>query len=202
MPDRHWLLHEGFIPFDLYGPLGGMCQDHWEFGITHLILKNFSKPFQDILEVGTFGGWTMMAWLLLSNPGAKAVCVDMLKNTSAPLPPNVIFLERDSHDPETLREVNKLLPTGVDFLFIDGDHSLRGCAMDWNMYAPLVRPGGIVGFHDILIGDVRATWREVMRRYPSVQVQDYAPDGSRMGLGLIFRLPHVGPFTRVEVEDV
>jgi hypothetical protein len=34
-------------------------------------------------------------------------------------------------------------------LFIDGDHTYDGVRQDYEMYAPLVRPGGLVGFHDI-----------------------------------------------------
>jgi hypothetical protein len=37
----------------------------------------------------------------------------------------------------------------LDFLFIDGDHSLKGVEQDWLDYGPLVRAGGIVAFHDI-----------------------------------------------------
>jgi predicted O-methyltransferase YrrM len=37
-----------------------------------------------------------------------------------------------------------------DFVLVDGDHSAEGVRADWERYAPLVRPGGIVAFHDIL----------------------------------------------------
>jgi len=37
-----------------------------------------------------------------------------------------------------------------DALFIDGDHSEEGVAADFEMYGPLVRKGGIIGFHDIV----------------------------------------------------
>lgn len=57
----------------------------------------------------------------------------------------------DSHDEDTLREVERRLNgKEVDVLFIDGDHSAHGCRMDFDMYSPLVREGGIVAFHDIL----------------------------------------------------
>ena len=35
------------------------------------------------------------------------------------------------------------------FLFIDGDHTSEGVKRDWEMYSQLVRPGGLVAFHDI-----------------------------------------------------
>jgi predicted O-methyltransferase YrrM len=37
---------------------------------------------------------------------------------------------------------------GVDFLFIDGDHSYDGLREDWEGWSPRVVPGGIVALHD------------------------------------------------------
>lgn len=36
----------------------------------------------------------------------------------------------------------------IDFLFIDGDHSIEGVTSDWESFSPFVRSGGIVAFHD------------------------------------------------------
>jgi hypothetical protein len=36
----------------------------------------------------------------------------------------------------------------IDFLFIDGNHDLEHVVEDWNLWAPLVRHGGVVAFHD------------------------------------------------------
>jgi predicted O-methyltransferase YrrM len=36
----------------------------------------------------------------------------------------------------------------VDLVFVDGDHSEAGAALDWEAWAPHVRPGGAVVFHD------------------------------------------------------
>lgn len=56
----------------------------------------------------------------------------------------------DSHDSETLMMVkNALNDRPVDLLFIDGDHSELGVRSDCAMYGPLVRPGGVMAFHDI-----------------------------------------------------
>ncbi len=53
----------------------------------------------------------------------------------------------------------------VDLLFIDGDHSYEGVAADYRLYHPLVRPGGLIVFHDIVpaatTGDPRAGHRWV-----------------------------------------
>ena len=39
----------------------------------------------------------------------------------------------------------------VDFLFIDGDHTYEGSKLDYTLYSKLVRPGGIIAFHDVAI---------------------------------------------------
>jgi predicted O-methyltransferase YrrM len=36
----------------------------------------------------------------------------------------------------------------VDFLFIDGDHSIAGCSFDFQEFSPAVRIGGLLAFHD------------------------------------------------------
>jgi len=47
-------------------------------------------------------------------------------------------------------------------LFPDGDHSYEGVKRDFEMYSPLVRPGGIIAFHDTVFMDgVRRFWAEL-----------------------------------------
>jgi len=61
----------------------------------------------------------------------------------------VELLYRDSQKPETLAEVKTVLDgQPVDALLLDADHSRAGVVSDLEMYSPLVRPGGIVIFHD------------------------------------------------------
>ena len=56
----------------------------------------------------------------------------------------------DSHDSETFVSVKSALDgRPVDLLFIDGDHSELGVTSDCAMYGALVRPGGVIAFHDI-----------------------------------------------------
>src|SRR5690348_12380240 len=85
MPDRHWLWKNRYIHKPLYDYLGGMSQDHWEYAITHLVLRNFMPAPEYVLEIGVFGGWTMMGWLELNNAIRKAVALDMWKRPTAPL---------------------------------------------------------------------------------------------------------------------
>ena len=57
-----------------------------------------------------------------------------------------------SNDTATLRKAHDLTKNDpIDALFIDGDHSYEGILADWLLYHPLVKKGGIVGFHDALL---------------------------------------------------
>jgi hypothetical protein len=40
---------------------------------------------------------------------------------------------------------------GIDFLFIDADHSYKGVSTDWNDWGVFVRKGGIIAFHDYYV---------------------------------------------------
>ena len=60
------------------------------------------------------------------------------------------FIRADSHNPDTLERVKSIFEEEIDFLFIDGDHTYEGVKQDYEMYSPLVRSGGLVGFHDVM----------------------------------------------------
>jgi hypothetical protein len=69
---------------------------------------------------------------------------------------------------------------GVDFIFIDGNHSYEGLRDDWEGWSPRVVSGGIVALHDSRsydghdiesAGSVKFT-REVITRDPRFQVVD------------------------------
>jgi len=53
-----------------------------------------------------------------------------------------------THDPEALKLATQHAP--FDFLFIDAGHDFTDVRDDHAAYGPLVRPGGIVAFHDAL----------------------------------------------------
>lgn len=106
-----------------------------------------------VLEIGSDAGGTLWAWrqlpsvrrvLAVNLPGAGYHSGRELDSHDAEL------VIGDSHDPDTLAELTDLLGgDAVDFLLIDGDHTYEGVKQDFVMYAPLVRDGGLVVFHDI-----------------------------------------------------
>jgi predicted O-methyltransferase YrrM len=63
---------------------------------------------------------------------------------------NFILLDTGSSNPDTVEAVKGILEERkVDFLFIDGDHGVEAVRLDWEFYSQLVRPGGVVVFHDV-----------------------------------------------------
>jgi cephalosporin hydroxylase len=123
------------------------------------------EPPRVVLEIGSAQGG--MFWLLcqVSAPDALLVSLDLppeQKNSGGL--PQAIDLQRlkrsgqtvhaidgDSHNPETVDRVRAILgDRKVDVLFIDGDHTYNGVRRDYEMYKPLLRAGGLIGFHDII----------------------------------------------------
>ena len=53
-----------------------------------------------------------------------------------------------------------ITPQVVDFVFIDGDHSLAGAKADMKLFYPMVRPGGLFSGHDYNLPEVRKALEE------------------------------------------
>ena len=110
-----------------------------------------------LLEIGTYQGGTLAYWCRAAAEGAQIIGVD---NRAADglwarwMGPNELryhHLQMDSHEQQTRRIVEELLDgEPLDFLFIDGDHTVEGVTKDFMLYGPLVRKGGVIAFHDIL----------------------------------------------------
>ena len=77
----------------------------------------------------------------------------------------------------------------LDFLFIDGDHSYEGVRSDFEMYAPLVRSGGLIAFHDITPSKgsrhVYRFWDEIKVSYTHKEFIHRTGEGA-MGIGVLW----------------
>jgi predicted O-methyltransferase YrrM len=93
----------------------------------------------------------------------------------------------------TVDRVRRLLGgRSVDFLFIDGDHRYEGVRRDFELYEPLVAPGGIVAFHDVsprstpdTVGTERF-WAELKATHPTEE--RVADGGPGYGIGVYRKL--------------
>jgi predicted O-methyltransferase YrrM len=63
----------------------------------------------------------------------------------------VHVIHGNSHDAGTYERVREAMGgKTLDLLFIDGDHTYAGVRQDYDLYRHLVRPGGLIAFHDIV----------------------------------------------------
>src|SRR6056297_2782671 len=121
-------------------------------------LCNFLLPKRprNVLEIGTKKGGTFYLLAKVSAPEATLATIDLRinrKNTIkcfAQKKQKAILIEQDSASPLTIENIQRIFPEGLDFLFIDGDHSYEGVKKDFLNYSPFVVSGGFIGFHDIV----------------------------------------------------
>src|SRR4051812_22118344 len=131
-----------------------------------------------VVEIGTKLGGTLYCWARVARPEALLVSVDLpggrfgggSSEEHARTFPTFLrpgqrleCIRGNSHDPAIVDEVRRRVGgPDVDFLFIDGDHTFAGIQEDFERYSVLVRPGGLIAFHDIL-PDPRDTENQVHR---------------------------------------
>lgn len=122
------------------------------------ILLQILLPLQpkNILEIGTWKGYSADVWIKAFEP-FKFITIekDEIVDDAIQIPhihgTNTYLWNKDSKSPDTYEMVvSALAGFQLDFLFIDGDHSLMGVNKDWEMYGPLVKKGGVVVFHDVV----------------------------------------------------
>jgi cephalosporin hydroxylase len=160
---------------------------------------------QTICEIGAAQGGTLCLFSHVAAREARLLSIDI--NFSplqrAVLPAlvrrrqNATCLRADSHDTKTLTHVRKWLGNRpLDVLFIDGDHSYAGVASDFEMFSPLVRPGGLIGFHDIVpdfktrfgirtmsdVGQVPDFWNELKKS--GHRTHEFIDDPEQDGYGI------------------
>lgn len=195
-----------FAPFGIaIRPL----QARWEF---HRLLEEVQqlRP-QTMLEIGTATGGSLLAFTRVCAPDAHVMSVDLpggafgggyptwklpLYKAFAEPRQRLDLIRRDSHSPETLADVrSRLGGKALDFLFIDGDHTFAGVQQDFESYRSLVRPGGLIAFHDIAApnagsdavddpGDVPAFWQSLKGQYQTEEL--VLPGGpGAFGIGLV-----------------
>jgi len=158
-----------------------------------------------ILEIGTAAGGTLLLLACVATPDAHLFSIDfpeghfgggynplrsLLYRSFARDRQRIVPIRADSHSPATRKRLAAALAgEPLDFLFIDGDHSAAGVLRDFEDYAPLVRPGGLIALHDIRrdekgwSGDVHRVWPDLAAKYDGVELVDEAgPSGYGIGL--------------------
>jgi predicted O-methyltransferase YrrM len=115
-----------------------------------------------VVEVGTSMGGTFYALSQAAHPEALMISIDLgptidwphaglgeLEQWAQP-GQDVRALYGNSQHPTMRNRLQKVLGRRkIDVLFIDADHHWESVEADHQQYAPLVKKGGLVAFHDI-----------------------------------------------------
>lgn len=164
-------------------------QQHQEefWSLLDKLQQNGTKT---VLEIGSSHGGCITFYDRMVGPGGLVIGMEAVEEYGFSVqklgdPVSVaeqVLLIANSHYPESVTKVKEALGgRPLDFLFIDGDHSYEGAKQDYEMFGPLVRSGGIIGFHDVAIDPrVRQFFDEIPGQKEILPVYF-------QGIGLIFK---------------
>lgn len=188
----------------------GAAQKEGELTALTRLLQ--SRRLRCVLEIGTMDGGTLWLWLQLAEPDAVVVSIDLPGGpfgggygardavrfrSWARSEQRLSLIRGDSHAPAIMSRCRRFLGgRPIDLLFIDGDHSYVGCRRDFELYAPLVDPLGVIAFHDVVPHpgapgcEVDRVWRELATRGRAWEFVERGGDrgwGPWGGIGVVER---------------
>jgi len=110
-----------------------------------------------VVEIGSLNGGTLYVWSRVLEPAGTVVTVDVdhrgkerfFREFVSDLDAEMKLVEGDSHADGTVRELENAIDRGIEFLYIDGDHSYGGVKSDFETYSRYVADGGLVALHDV-----------------------------------------------------
>lgn len=177
------------------------------FEIEELFKRVCELEPRSILEIGTARGGTLYLWTQAAQKDAVIVSVDLpggdfggayplaripFYQSFAKYSQKMHLIRDDSHSPETLSQVLDCFSNlPIDFAFIDGDHTYEGVKSDFSLYAPMVKKGGIVAFHDILprpdLPEIQVCrfWDEIKSQFDSEEIIGPEWTGRKIGIGIL-----------------
>lgn len=182
-------------------------QDRGE--VTMLARRVASISPRVIVEIGTRGGGTLFFWSQSSPALELLVSIDLPGGIHGGGYPeqSIKFYQRfvsnrphcrlelmrtDSQTTATRAALEKVLAgRPIDFLFIDGDHRYEGVKKDFALYRPLVRPGGLIAFHDIRPNiqdantEVYRLWDEIKASGETIEEFVHEPYRGYFGIGVL-----------------
>jgi predicted O-methyltransferase YrrM len=121
------------------------------------LLQRYAEGGSTIVEIGVLEGGSALELRVVMDPAGTLVLIDPYEPGRFGVSMARIAAAR------TIRRSNRgtvrwIRTTSseaaahwngaIDFLFIDGDHSLAAVRQDWDLWAPMVRTGGHVALHD------------------------------------------------------
>jgi len=162
---------------------------------------------QRALEIGTARGGTLLFLTRLASPTATVASIDLeggefgggysetrqwFYERFARRKQHLHLIRGDSHQFWMRRRLGEVFDVmSLDYLFIDGDHRYEGVKKDFEMYAPLVRKGGVIAFHDIAEHppstgcQVSKFWNEIKTQYRHSEIIEDRNQGWA-GIGVLY----------------
>jgi cephalosporin hydroxylase len=160
---------------------------------------------QRALEIGTGQGGTLLFLTSLANPRATLASIDLEAESGGYSETRQWFYERfarrkqqlhlirgDSHQFWMRRRLGEVFDgRPLDYLFLDGDHRYEGVKKDFEMYAPLVKKGGVIALNDIVegkeerAGGVPQFWGEIKSSYRHQEIIEDPLQGGG-GIGVLY----------------
>lgn len=149
-----------------------------------------------IVDLGLFRGGTMFVWhnaapacryLGVDTPGTPDKVLADMRSWLRPGEDCAMLLE-DTRVPPTAEKAARFLGGPIDFLFIDADHYYDSVSRDFAVWSAHVRPGGLIGFHDIK--DEGVPHLEVWRLWAEIKASGwecrefFGPPDHQYGLGM------------------
>ena len=150
----------------------GFASAYLQMNLTEkLVLGKYAKGKKIALEIGTFMGVSANIIAKEMVDTGKIYCVDPFFKRHQKKNPGLSIAERDLKRNKLFHKVIFLIglstdskikdqvPTNLDFIFVDGDHSYEGLFNDWGIVKKKLSIGGIVCLHDTII-PLNEQWRK------------------------------------------
>lgn len=159
-------------------------------------LRDIHRQLQPVrtLEIGCWDGGTLREWM---TDGGTVVAVDDVcrfaddwQNWAQAANTTLHLIQANSHAEETIAAVRELGP--FDFIFVDADHAYEAVSADFRDYAPMLRPGGAIAFHDIRRSKTRPDlevwklWRRLKGAPGAATVEILKMDEDWGGIGVLW----------------
>lgn len=156
------------------------------------ILFYIIKEAKNILEIGTWKGYSIETWYKAFNPDI-AITIEndenIFRDNLNSFYEKIHYLLGKSQDDEIKEKVLRILKDElIDFLFIDGSHAFEDVKKDFEMYSSLVKKGGFIVLHDVVYTSedpnspvqVKKYWHEIRDQYDWIEIK--SKDGTGMGI--------------------
>jgi predicted O-methyltransferase YrrM len=167
-------LNGGLVGFEDLTPLfwssplnrGILRMDLDEAAALYRAIRKLASPVG--VEIGRFYGGSTLLLACAVGPAGRVISIDSAPRDDAALREKLRAAGWSERVELLVQDANRaVVGVALDFLFVDGDHSYQGARKDHNRWAPQVRPGGLIAYHDMAFARPLATQEADLKRLRS-----------------------------------